>query len=51
MHQFTGYWHELVLQVRPTSDREGRVWWTAYASHVLVHCTVWSNHIAVFWHM
>ena len=42
---------DLVLQTRPTSAREGRVWWTAYTSLVPVRCTVCPNHVAVFCHM
>ena len=30
---------DLVLQARPTSAREGSIWWTAYASLVPVRCT------------
>ena len=41
----------LVSQARPTSAREGKVWWTVYTSHASSHCTVWSNHVAVFCHM
>ena len=40
-----------VSQARPTSGREGRVWWTVYTSRVPLHCTVQSNHVALFCHM
>ena len=42
---------EVVSQARPTSAREGRIWWTAYTSLVPAHCTVRPNHVAVFCHM
>ena len=43
----------IVSQARPTSakNREGSGELHAYTSHVLLHCTVRSNHVAVFCHI
>ena len=43
-------WYTLVFEAWSTSAREGSLWWTVYTSHVLLHCTVQSNHVAVFCH-
>ena len=36
-------WYQIVSQGRPTSAREGSVWWTAYTSCVPPHCAVQSH--------
>ena len=37
----------LVAQVRPTSSKNEKVWWTVSTSYVPPHCTVQSKHITV----
>ena len=46
-------WLGLVSQARstPAKKKKGRIWWTVYTSHVLLHYPVQSNHGAVFCHM